>query len=87
MIGRLCIVDERKGQWVGRVVHVALSPRVVMPNTERSFPEVVPERWQLLVEDESGVLYAFEWDQITQLLPEGSTTPMGWTLRRDGGGA
>ena len=60
MIGRLCIVDQGKRQWVGRVVHVALSPRAVIRlDSDVDYPKVLPESWEFIVEDEDGKLYHF----------------------------
>jgi hypothetical protein len=77
MIGRKCRVTEPDGMvWVGRVVACQLSPRVVTPDTDSSYPEVVRDEWRLLVEDEGGVLFSPPVSQVA-LLPVDSPAPLG----------
>jgi hypothetical protein len=78
MIGRKCRVTEPDTSlvWVGRVVACQLSPRVVTPDTDSSYPEVVRDEWRLLVEDEGGVLFSPPVSQVA-LLPVDSPAPLG----------
>ena len=78
MIGRKCRVTEPDTSlvWVGRVVACQLSPRVVTPDTDSSYPEVVRDEWRLLVEDEGGVLFSPPVSQVA-LLPVDSPAALG----------
>ena len=81
MIGRKCKFIESDGTtWVGRVVACQLSPRVVTPDTDREYPQIVAERWQVLVEDEDGQLWtpSRRHGHKIRLLPPGDPTPLGF---------
>ena len=79
MIGRKCRVTEPDGVvWVGRVVACQLSPRVVVPETETTYGEVLEERWRAIIEDGAGKMFApsSQHGRTFRLLPPDDPTPL-----------